>query len=111
MPKRKTRETTQRGPTPQRDGARVTAYTEDQRPCIVARKPCGCYFAACGLNEDEIKEIISWNIESDLDVPAIISFLRDMNGEGITFECRPLAFVRAGGLNFGCDCTQPAATK
>jgi len=24
-------------------------YTEDQRPCLVARKPCGCFVAAYAL--------------------------------------------------------------
>jgi hypothetical protein len=79
------------------------SYEEDQRPCIVARKPCGCYCAAAGLDEDELLELVEWDIESDLDRPALIEFFKDAALHGATFELRPVSFVRAGGLNFNCE--------
>lgn len=77
-------------------------YAEDQTPCIVARKPCGCYCAAAGLDEEELLEIVEWKIGEDLDLPALIEFLRECSVEGSTFEVRPVSFVRAGGLTFNC---------
>lgn len=63
-------------------------YTEDQHPCMVAKKPCGCFVAAAGLDH-------SLNLEE------ITSFYREVSPYA-TVEFRPISFVRNGGLNFQC---------
>ncbi len=80
----------------------ITEYAEDQKPCLVAKKPCGCYVAACVLDDGALEEVRDWNIESDLDLPAVVDFLKEGNEWGATYEVRPVSFVRSGGLNFGC---------
>ncbi len=66
-------------------------YTEDQHPCLVAKKFCGCYVAAAGLDD-------SLNLEE------ITDFYNEVRkwGEGYEIEFRPISFVRSGGLNFSC---------
>lgn len=74
-------------------------YTEDQQPCIIAVKPCGCSVGACVLDDSDLGELEAWNGD-DLDAPKIIEFVRDMSM--CKFVLRPVSFVRAGGLNFDC---------
>jgi len=67
----------------------VIEYTEDQQPCIVAKNPCGCYVAACSFDDD------------DRNLSDVLAFLKEAD-QDVTFEFRPVSFVRSGGLNFGC---------
>jgi hypothetical protein len=82
--------------------AKKLEYAEAETPCIVVRKPCGCYVAACGLDDSELREIVNWNISSYIDMPSVIRFLKEFEPVA-EFELRPVSFVRSGGLNFSCD--------
>lgn len=65
-------------------------YAEDQQPCIVAKKSCGCYCAASGIDDFDIRQ----------DFESLIDFLHEM--KSCAFELRPVSFVRSGGLTFDC---------
>lgn len=78
----------------------VTEYAEDQQPCIVVKKPCGCYIAACGFDDDDIQSILKWDA-GDRNLPGVLAFLKEA-GNDVTFELRPVSFVRSGGLKFDC---------
>jgi hypothetical protein len=62
--------------------------TEDQQPCLVAKKPCGCFVAAAGLDQP-------------MNLEEITEFYREV-GDRAVIEFRPVSFVRNGGLNFQC---------
>jgi len=66
-------------------------YTEDQRPCLVAKNPCGCYVAASGL-------------DFECDWQEIKGFCEEVfrSSPNATIEFRPVSFVRNGGLSFAC---------
>jgi hypothetical protein len=90
------------------DEAMSDKYTEDQMPCIVARKACGCYIAVTSLRATaftrEPDVITRRSIREALDFMCEIT----NSGEEIVYELRPISFVRNGGLNLECNCV-PAA--
>ena len=68
----------------------MNKYAADERPCLVAKKKCGHYVAACAL----------W--PRGLQVAA--DFAVEMEEHGAILEIRPASFVRSGGLTFDCTC-------
>lgn len=68
-------------------------YAEDQKPVLVAKKPCGCYAAALCLSP---------NLGIRGSAVQLEKFVEEFDGYDIHFEVRPLAFVRQGGLNVEC---------
>ncbi len=72
-------------------------YAEDQRPCIVAKKSCGCYVAACCLDDVIFRELLH-----EPRTSILLNFLSNCDKYDATLEIRPASFVRAGGLNFDC---------
>lgn len=80
----------------------ITAeYTEDQMPCIVGMKSCGCYSMAYALDDSDLQKI------TDGHKSGLIDFLEDQRGAGIVFEIKPASFVQSGGLTFNCKCATP----
>lgn len=78
-------------------------YTEDQRPCVVAKLPCGHIVAACGLDARD----------SEVSLPSlkeVQDFMLEAP-EGTTFEMRPISFVRNGGLSLDHHCDGKARAK
>jgi hypothetical protein len=81
----------------------------DEIPCVVAKKTCGCYVAACAVDEcmmEEIREILNeedgYLSVNSLKKSSLLEMIIDANAYGATLEVRPVAFVRQGGLTFGC---------
>lgn len=64
------------------------SYSEEMRPCLTAWKKCGCCIAVCSARPNP------------RDIPDLVGFMAEL--PGCTFEWRPVAFVRNGGLNFDC---------
>lgn len=64
-------------------------YTEDQKPCLVAKMACGHYVAACAFEPDRMG--------------SSLEFIADYRGRAV-IEIRPVAFVRAGNLTMGHGC-------
>ncbi len=76
-------------------------YTEDQQPCLVAKKPCGHYFAASAIDADDFRTAVSCPDGWTRLVEDAQDFLKT---PGVELEIRPVAFVRNGGLTFNCGC-------
>lgn len=65
-------------------------YGDTTAPCIVAKLNCGHYAAVHTLDVEDLPQI-----------PEFMSEFREA-----VFEIRPVSFVHAGGLTFGCGCTK-----
>lgn len=72
-------------------------YADDEVPCVVVRKSCGCYVAAHALGDDELDDIRRGKGLT------VVDFIREFDGRDVSLEIRPVSFVRKGGLSFDCE--------
>lgn len=70
-----------------------TEYTEDEQPCLVAKKRCGHYCAAHVLTAEHPRDLKE-------AYESAVEFVE----QGATLEIRPVSFVQNGGLTFHCGC-------
>ena len=91
----------------------VTTFDEDSdyMPCVVTKKKCGCYVAACVLDDDTLAEaakVLDYInqgdrlTEHDLEKSSLLSQILETAKHGATLEVKPVGFVRSGGLTFDC---------
>jgi hypothetical protein len=69
----------------------MDGYVEDQKPCLVAVKQCGCVVAVSHMDPDDKGD---WEAGKD--------FVREVKAQGARVEFRPVSFIRNGGLEFDC---------
>lgn len=83
------------------EAGKPSVYAEDQQPCVVAKKPCGCYQAAYGLDGGDLIAMAKWSGKESTR-PPFIDFLKEYELDSVEFEIRPVSFVREGRLTFVC---------